>query len=134
MKKIVLSIAVTLTVMLASVYSASAQEAVQPATTVQSNPAASTTPAAPEKHPMSVNNRLKRQQARINQGIQNGSLTRGEAKNLEHHEANIATDAKIDRAENGGKLTPQEHKNLERRLNKQSGRIFRKKHNARTQG
>jgi hypothetical protein len=88
----------------------------------------------PEKHPMSVKNRLKRQQARINQGIQSGELTRGEAKNLEKHEANIATDAKIDKAENGGKLTPQEHKNLEKRLNKQSGRIFRKKHNARTQG
>ena len=84
---------------------------------------------APEKHPMSVNNRLKRQQARINQGIQSGELSRSEAKNLQRHDANIATDVKIDKSLNGGKLTPAERKNLERRLNKQSRRIERKKHN-----
>jgi hypothetical protein len=82
----------------------------------------------PVKHPMSVQNRLKRQQRRIDQGIKSGELTRGQAKSLERHEANIATDAKVDRAENGGKLTPQEHKNLERRLNIQSKRIYNKKH------
>jgi hypothetical protein len=110
-----------------------AQQPVQQTSEATSSSAVAPAPT-PEKHPMSVNNRLKRQQARINQGIQSGELTRSEAKNLERHDANIATDAKIDKAENGGKLTPQEHKNLERRLNKQSGRIFRKKHNGRTQG
>ena len=102
------------------------------------SPEATTSSAAapaptPEKHPMSVKNRLKRQQARINQGIQSGELNRGEAKRLERRDANIATDAKIDKAQNGGKLTPQERKNLERRLNKQSGRIYGKKHNGKTQ-
>ena len=110
-----------------------AQQPVQQSPEVTTSSAVAPAPA-PEKHPMSVNNRLKRQQARINQGIQSGELTRSEAKNLEKHEANIATDAKLDKAENGSKLTPQEHKNLERRLNMQSGRIFRKKHNGRIQG
>jgi len=101
-----------------------AQQIDQPA-----NGTAVVTPApTPEKHPMSVKNRLARQQRRINQGIKSGELTRGQAKNLEMHEANIATDAKVDRAQNGGKLTPQEHKNLERRLNVQSKRIYIKKH------
>ncbi len=109
-------------------HSAFAQEQTPTAT------AAPSSTAAPQKHAMSVKNRLKRQQARINQGIQSGALTRGEAKNLEAHEANIATDAKIDRAENGGKLTPAERSNLQHRLNKQSRRIVRKKHNAKTQG
>src|SRR5579872_1793119 len=84
------------------------------------NGTAVVTPApTPEKHPMSVQNRLKRQQRRINQGIKSGELTRGQAKNLEMHEANIATDAKVDRAKNGGKLTAAERANLEHRLNNQ---------------
>ncbi len=95
---------------------------------VATTSSASMATSVPEKHPMSVNSRLKRQQARINQGIQSGELSRSEAKNLERHDANIATDVKIDKSLNGGKLTPSERKNLERRLNKQSGRIFRKKH------
>src|SRR5438445_13861098 len=90
-------------------------------------------PVPPVKHPRSVNARLVRQQARINQGIKSGELTRGEAKNLELREANIAIDAKIDRAENGGKLTPAAHRNLEKRLNRESVRIYGKKHNGRTQ-
>jgi len=106
--------------------SAVAQQIDQPANgTSVAVPAPTPTP---EKHPMSVQNRLARQQRRINQGIKTGELTRGQAKSLERHEANIATDAKVDRAENGGKLTAQEHKNLERRLNVQSKRIYIKKH------
>jgi hypothetical protein len=111
-----------------------AQQPVQTAAPDAATSSVAVSAPTQEKHQMNVKNRLQRQQARINQGIKSGELTRGEAKNLERHEANIATDAKIDKAENGGKLTPQEHKNLENRLNKQSGRIFRKKHNAKTQG
>ncbi|MDP4219068.1 MAG: hypothetical protein Q8916_06025 [Bacteroidota bacterium] len=85
------------------------------------------------KHRLGVGTRMKIQQARIKEGIKNGTLTRSEAKNLEMHEAGIATDAKIDRAENGGKLTPAERNNLEKRENRQSARIYRKKHNARNQ-
>jgi hypothetical protein len=129
MKKHVLSIGAMCLMTLVTGHAAFAQEQIQTASAVQSPSAA--TVVVPDKHQMSVKSRLARQQARINQGIMDGELTRGEAKNLEHHEANIATDAKIDRAENGGKLTPQEHKNLEARLNKQSGRIYRLKHNGR---
>ena len=106
-----------------------AQQPVQQSQITTTSSASMAAPT-PEKHPMSVNNRLKRQQARINQGIQSGELTRSEAKNLERHDANIATDVKIDKSLNGGKLTPAERKNLELRLNKQSGRINRKKHDA----
>ncbi len=119
--------------MFAMQHSLFAQEPAQTTTSTVSSTAAAPA-AAPEKHPMSVKNRLARQQARINQGIKSGELTRPEAKNLERHEANIATDTKIDKAENGGKLTAAEHKNLEKRLNRQSKRIYNKKHNARTQG
>ena len=124
MKKIIYTLGLMSAIMLAG--NAFAQQTDQPASgTGIAVPAPTPTP---EKHPMSVQNRLKRQQRRINQGIKSGELTRGQAKNLEMHEANIATDAKVDRAENGGKLTPQEHKNLERRLNIQSKRIYNKKH------
>ncbi len=110
-----------------------AQQPVQQSQGATTSAASMATPA-PKKNPMSVKNRLKRQQARINQGIQSGELTRSEAKNLEKHDAKIAADAKIDKAQNGGKLTPSERKNLKHRLNKQSRRIERKKHNSRTQG
>jgi hypothetical protein len=124
MKKIIYTLGFMSAMMLAG--NAFAQQTDQPANgTAVAVPAPTPTP---EKHPMSVQNRLKRQQRRINQGIKSGELTRAQAKNLERHEANIATDAKVDRAENGGKLTPQEHKNLERRLNIQSKRIYNKKH------
>jgi hypothetical protein len=122
MKKIIVSFVLISTLMLGG--NGFAQQADQAA-----NGTAVAVPApTPGKHQMSVNKRLARQQRRINQGIKSGELTRGEAKNLERHEANIATDAKVDRAENGGKLTPQERKNLERRLNMQSKRIYNKKH------
>lgn len=131
MKKIIISVGMASAIFVFGAKGASAQPqtADQPVITVPQTFEAQTA----QKHPMSVNNRLLRQQRRINQGIKSGELTRSEAKNLEMREANIATDAKIDRAENEGALTPAERRNLEHRENRQSVRIYNKKHNARTQ-
>jgi len=78
-----------------------------------------------------VDNREARQQARIGQGIQSGSLNPQEAAHLEHREARVQNEIQRDRAANGGHLTPQERERINRQQNHISHDIYRKKHNAR---
>lgn len=76
-----------------------------------------------------VDNRQARQEARIDNGIANGSLTPGEAARLE------AGQARVDRLENrfkaDGVVTRRERARLHGAQNRQSRKIFRKKHNRR---
>jgi hypothetical protein len=81
---------------------------------------------------MGVNARQDRQQNRINQGVHSGQLTRGETSNIEHNETAIHNEARSDRAANGGHLTPGEHNQIEHQQNKESGKIYHDKHNAKT--
>jgi len=76
-----------------------------------------------------VHQRLQNQKARIRQGIHSGELTRGEAKSAIHSTKRIARRAAIDRAKHGGHLTPTEKNHLQSRLNKNSRKIYRLKHN-----
>jgi len=76
-----------------------------------------------------VNAREARQQQRLYNGIQNGSLTPREAARLEHQEA------KINRQEwrmrhDGNGLQPAERARLERELNRTSQHIYHQKHDA----
>ena len=96
---------------------------------------AGTTPPTPAgtKAPTEVGRREENQQDRIAQGVNSGQLTAGEAGHLENNEAKINQEVKQDRAANGGKLAPQEHKQVNQQLNKQSHQIYRAKHNGRRQ-
>ena len=76
-----------------------------------------------------VDRREKRQQERIGEGVENGSLTPGETAHLEKREAHINREVRRDRAENGGKLTPAERRKVERQENRTSRAIDRDKHN-----
>lgn len=76
-----------------------------------------------------VDRRAERQQERIAEGVENGSLTPNEAANLERREAKIDREIKRDRAANGGKLTPAERAKINREQNRASRAIYRKKHN-----
>jgi hypothetical protein len=76
-----------------------------------------------------VGQRRENQQDRIANGIRNGSLTAGETAHLEGREQNINKQISADRAANGGKLTPQEHKQINREQNGASRQIYREKHN-----
>ena len=78
-----------------------------------------------------INQRQKRQQHRINQGIKSGQLTPGETARLEAREAKIQADKKI--AKSDGVVTPKERAHIQREQNRASKSIYRKKHNARTQ-
>lgn len=76
-----------------------------------------------------VDRRASRQQERIAGGVENGSLTAGEAAGLERREARINQEIKADRAANGGTLTPAERAKINREQNRASRAIYRKKHN-----
>jgi len=80
-----------------------------------------------------VNARDRMQQERIGQGIKSGSLTAGEAANLEHKEANLNREQRAMRAVNGGTLSPGEKAVVNRQQNAMSRQIYNKKHNGRTQ-
>jgi hypothetical protein len=78
-----------------------------------------------------VNRRQTRQQARIAQGLKRGSLNPRETANLEHREAGIQRQEQRDMAKHNGHLTKAEERQLNRRENRVSRAIYRKKHNGR---
>lgn len=93
----------------------------------QQSPATTGSTTAPKA---TVNNRRANQQNRVANGVQSGQLTAGETKNLEGREANVNREIKDDRQANGGKLTQQEHRQVNRQQNNLSRSIYNDKHNA----
>jgi hypothetical protein len=77
--------------------------------------------------------RAENQQQRIGQGVRSGQMTAGETRNVEGREASIHNQAANDRAANGGRLTQQEHQQVNQRQNNVSRAIKNDKHNANTQ-
>ena len=75
-----------------------------------------------------VNARLDNQQARINQGLANGTLNAKQAARDESHDANIAKRESIDEAKHNGHLTKGEQRRLNRSENSNSRRIYKQKH------
>lgn len=73
--------------------------------------------------------RIERQQKRINKGVRNGELTNRESRKLRKQQRYIK---KINRQfKKDGHLSHHERKNLKRKLNLASKRIYRLKHNDR---
>jgi len=79
--------------------------------------------------PRTINKRQARQQHRIAEGIEHGTLTPGETARLERQEARINELEAKDRRSGGG-LNAREHGQLERLLNSESHRIYKQKHDA----
>ena len=75
-----------------------------------------------------LNKREARQQHRVAEGIENGTLTPNETARLERQEARIKELQVRDR-ESGGGLSPKERKQLNHLLNTESHRIYVAKHN-----
>lgn len=80
-----------------------------------------------------VNARDRAQQKRIGEGLENGSLTAGEASKLEKKETKLNAEQRDMREDNGGKLTPAEKAKVNGQQNKVSKQIYRAKHNGRHQ-
>lgn len=76
-----------------------------------------------------VQNRINRENARINQGVRNGSLTYGEYHRLDHSADRIQAQRNRDLRRNDGHLTPAEYRSLNRQQNNLSDRIYFDKHN-----
>jgi hypothetical protein len=76
-----------------------------------------------------VGQRRENQQDRIANGIRNGSMTAGEAARTENREQGINQRVRADRTANGGRLTGQEKRQINRQQNGASRQIYRQKHN-----
>jgi WXXGXW repeat (2 copies) len=72
------------------------------------------------------------QQQRIANGVASGQMSPSEAAKAENHQQNINKHIAADRTANGGKLTPQEKKNINGRQNNASRQIYNEKHNEKT--
>ena len=72
------------------------------------------------------------QQARIEQGVKSGNLTKQEAASLERGQSHVSK-AEAGAAANGH-VGAGEQKNIQARENHQGKRVYRKKHNSATQG
>ena len=79
-----------------------------------------------------IKDRRENQQDRIANGVASGQLTAGETAKLEKQEANINKEIARDRAANGGNLTARQKAQINRQLNRESARIYNKKHNSAT--
>jgi hypothetical protein len=106
-----------------------AQDATSTTSTTSSATATTTTPA---KKPMGVDARRARQQQRIGEGVENGSLTAGEAARLEKKENKLGKEEARFRKSGGG-LSASEKAKLEKQENALSKDISKQKHDAQTQ-
>lgn len=72
------------------------------------------------------------QQDRIARGAESGQLTPGETRHIEHQEHAINHEERAMRAQDNGHLTASDRHTLARQQNQESRRIYRDKHNLRT--
>lgn len=75
-----------------------------------------------------VGQRRENQQDRIAQGIRSGSLKAGQTARLENQQQGIRQKVAADRQANGGKLTSQEKRQVNRAQNRASKNIYKAKH------
>jgi hypothetical protein len=80
-----------------------------------------------------IQERKDNQQERIGNGVENGSLTAGEAANLEKKESNLNKEERDMREDDNGKLTNADKAKLTRQQNRLSDDIYKQKHDAQVQ-
>jgi hypothetical protein len=85
----------------------------------------------PAKKPATINQRKDNQQDRIGEGVENGSLTAGEASKLEHKEAALNREEK--KMKSDGTMSPTERVKLQKQQNGLSKQIYNQKHDAQAQ-
>ncbi len=89
---------------------------------------AQTAPVPDHPRENQVNQRLDNQQARINQGLANGTMTGQQAARDEKHDANIAQREAVDESKHNGHITKAEQNRLNKSENNNSRRRYRQKH------
>ncbi len=76
-----------------------------------------------------VENRIHHENARIDQGVRNGSLTYGEYRRLDNSADHLQAERNRDLRRDDGHLTTAQHRQLNRQENRLSDRIYFDKHN-----
>ena len=87
----------------------------------------------PEQPKGEVNQRIENQKDRVQAGVADDQLTKGEAARAAKNDREIHAQEKADRQANGGKLTQGEKQQVNQEQNGASKNIYNKKHNANTQ-
>ena len=80
-----------------------------------------------------IQQRKENQQQRIANGVENGSLTPKETAHLENKEANLNKEIRADRKANGGNLTNNQKRQINRQQNRLSKNIYNQKHDGQHQ-
>jgi hypothetical protein len=80
-----------------------------------------------------IQQRKENQQQRIANGVKNGSLTPKDTAHLENKEANLNKEIRTDRKANGGNLTNNEKRQVNRQQNRLSKDIYNQKHDGQHQ-
>jgi hypothetical protein len=75
-----------------------------------------------------VNSRLANQNARVNNGVKNGTLSKGQAAQLHREDHAIRQQERADAAMHGGHITKGEQRQLNREENHVSRQIYNEKH------
>jgi hypothetical protein len=75
-----------------------------------------------------VNKRLSNQKNRINQGVKNGTLNKGQAAQLHKEDHQIRQEERDMASQNGGHITKQEQRTLNAQENQVSRQIYDEKH------
>ncbi len=81
--------------------------------------------------PNAVDNREANQQQRTAQGLRSGQMTSAEAARTNANQASVDRQVNADRTANGGALTPQEQRQVNRQQRRNSRQIYKQKHNNR---
>ena len=95
---------------------------------ISSQSMAQTAPVPDHPRENEVNQRLDNQQARIDQGLANGTMSGKQAARDEKHDENIAQREAVDESKHNGHITKAEQARLNKSENKNSKRIYRQKH------
>jgi hypothetical protein len=95
-------------------------------------PAGAQTGKFDRNHPRraQVNKRAGNQNKRIDQGVKNGTLSKGQAKQLHQEDRGIRKEERQDAAQNGGHITRQQQRQLNHQENQSSKQIYQEKHPA----
>jgi hypothetical protein len=80
-----------------------------------------------------IQQRKENQQQRIANGVENGSLTPRETAHLENKESNLNKEIRSDRKANGGNLTNNQKRQINRQQNRLSNDIYNQKHDGQHQ-
>ncbi len=92
-----------------------------------------TTTTSTAKPKYTINQRKQNQQQRIGDGVENGSLTAGEAASLEKKETRLNQEEKNMKAADDGHLTAADRAKLQRQQDNLSKQVYNQKHDAQTQ-